>query len=79
MLGSIKRLIGLLGLLLVGAAVLLLILQNPQHARFHFLHWETPELPFSILLILAFVLGGVSVLLLSLCLLGRKATRSPKV
>lgn len=75
MLGSIKRLIGLLVLLLIAAAVLLLILQNPQRTEFHFLHWATPELPFSLLLILAFVLGALSVLLLSVGLARRRLVR----
>lgn len=66
----IRRLLWLLVLLLVGGATLLLVLQNPQLARFHFLQWLTPELPVSILLIIAFVLGAISSLLLSLRLVG---------
>ncbi|MEO4046290.1 LapA family protein [Pseudomonas sp. CAU 1711] len=77
MLDSVKRLIGLLVLLLIGAAILLLILQNPQRTQFHFLHWATPELPFSIFLILAFVLGILSVAILRVLRLGRfKGSRS---
>lgn len=75
MLGSIKRLIGLLALLLIAAAILLLILQNPQRTQFHFLHWATPELPFSLLLILAFLLGAFSVLFLSVGLARRRLVK----
>jgi uncharacterized integral membrane protein len=66
MLRSIKRLVWLIALLLVAVAILLLILQNPQHSQFRFLFWVTPELPFSIFLILAFVLGLAGALMLSL-------------
>ncbi|WJN61213.1 LapA family protein [Pseudomonas sp. SO81] len=76
MFGSIKRLILLGTLLLVGVAILLLMLQNPQRSEFHFLFWVTPELPFSVFLILAFVLGAVGSLLLSLLAARRWAIRT---
>ena len=76
MLGSIKRLVLLGTLLLVGVAILLLMLQNPQRSEFHFLFWVAPELPFSVFLILAFVLGAVGSLLLGLWVAGRRAIRT---
>jgi uncharacterized integral membrane protein len=75
MLSGIKRLVWLAALLLVGVAILLLMLQNPQRSQFHFLFWVTPELPFSVFLILAFVLGAVGSLLLSLLAAGRRAIK----
>ncbi|WP_252271385.1 lipopolysaccharide assembly protein LapA domain-containing protein [Pseudomonas subflava] len=76
MLSGVKRLVWLAVLLLIGVSVLVLILQNPQQSQFRFLFWITPELPFSILLMLAFALGSVTALLLSLWLAGRRAFKS---
>lgn len=72
MLSSIGRLLLFVSLMLVGGAIVLLILQNPQRSQFHFLQWVTPELPFSILLVVAFLLGALSSTLLGLWLLGRR-------
>ena len=72
MIRVLTRLAALLVLLLIGVSVLLLILQNPQRLQFQFLHWFTPELPFSLLMILAFVLGALCVALLSLLRAGRR-------
>jgi putative membrane protein len=71
-LSRVGRLLLFLALMLVGLAVILLILQNPQQSQFHFLHWITPQLPFSILLIVAFLLGAFSSTLLGLWLAGRR-------
>ncbi|MDD0843123.1 lipopolysaccharide assembly protein LapA domain-containing protein [Pseudomonas sp. Gutcm_11s] len=73
MLNGIRRLIWLGALVLVGMIILALMLQNPQRSQFHFLFWVTPELPFSIFLIMAFVLGLLGALLLSLWASARRA------
>ena len=57
---------------LIAGTILLLILQNPQSTRFHFLFWETSELPFSVLLILAF---GLGVVVMMLCSVGCKLSK----
>lgn len=72
MLSRVGRLLLFLALMLVGLAVILLILQNPQQSQFHFLHWVTPQLPFSILLVVAFLLGAFSSALLGFWLMGRR-------
>lgn len=72
MLSRVARLVWFAAVSLIAGAILLLILQNPQSSRFHFLFWETPELPFSILLILAF---GLGVLVMMLCSVGCKLFR----
>lgn len=77
MLSGIKRILLTLLLLVLGAGVLLLILQNPQNAQFHFLYWTTPVLPFSIFLAIAFGFGVLTALLANLWLLGRKGLRKP--
>lgn len=75
MLSSIKRVLLGAFLLVCGGAVVLLILQNPQHAQFNFLYWTTPVLPFSIFLAMAFGFGSLTTLLFSLSLLGRNSLR----
>lgn len=75
MLSGIKRILLTLLLLVLGVGVLLLILQNPQNAQFHFLYWITPVLPFSIFLAMAFGLGALTALLFGLWLSGRNGLR----
>jgi uncharacterized integral membrane protein len=71
MLSGIRRVLWVVLLLLIAAATLLLILQNPQRTQFHFLQWSTPELPFSVLLVVTFMFGALCSMLLSLRLMGR--------
>ncbi|WP_220812840.1 lipopolysaccharide assembly protein LapA domain-containing protein [Pseudomonas paralcaligenes] len=78
MLSGIKRFIVVSGLLLVGALVLVFVLQNSQQSQFQFLLWATPELPFSVVLVAAFLLGVLSSLLFSLILAWRMAGRSAR-
>ncbi|MFG0379755.1 lipopolysaccharide assembly protein LapA domain-containing protein [Pseudomonas sp. zbq_18] len=73
MLSSIRLVLLGVVLMILGAAIVLLILQNPQHAQFNFLYWTTPVLPFSIFLAMAFGLGSLATLLFSLSLLGRNS------
>lgn len=75
MLSTAKRIFLVLGIFLLGFSVLLLILQNPQRAQFHFLQWTTPELPFSILLVIAFAMGAFAALVFSIWLLARRDLR----
>ncbi|WP_394562007.1 lipopolysaccharide assembly protein LapA domain-containing protein [Aquipseudomonas alcaligenes] len=73
MLNGIKRLVWFGALALLGMTILALMLQNPQRSQFHFLFWVTPELPFSIFLIVAFVLGLMGALLLGFWAATRRA------
>ncbi|QKE63844.1 LapA family protein [Aquipseudomonas campi] len=75
MLTGFKRFLLILGLLLVGLAVLVFILENRQASHLVFLGWLTPELPVSVLMSLAFIVGAVFSLLLNLWLLGRLRAR----
>jgi uncharacterized integral membrane protein len=74
MLIAVKRLLWMLTLVVLGMGTLLLILQNPQRSEFSFLNWVTPELPFSVFLVMAFVAGGVSFLIVSLWVIGRRSS-----
>ncbi len=78
MLSGIKRFIIVFGLLLVGALVLVFVLQNSQQSQFQFLLWSTPELPFSVVLVAAFMLGALASLLFSLVFVWRMAGRSAR-
>lgn len=75
MLTGFKRFLLGLGLLLVALAVLVFILENRQVSHLVFLGWLTPELPVSVLMSLAFIVGAVFSLLLNLWLLGRLRAR----
>jgi uncharacterized integral membrane protein len=66
MLRGIRRLSFFSTLILIGGSILLLILQNPQRSQFSLGWWVTPELPFSVFLVVAFVLGGISVAILGI-------------
>ena len=79
MLSNAKRLLAILILVLAGGVALLLVLENPHPSRLVFLGWSTPELPFSLLLILAFLLGMAVCLMINLWLLGRLRTRVAKL
>lgn len=67
---DIKRVFLTIVLLVLAAAVFLLVLQNPQPAHLVFLRWSTPDLPLSVLLVLAFSVGLAVCLLSMLWLLG---------
>nr|WP_286945829.1 lipopolysaccharide assembly protein LapA domain-containing protein [Pseudomonas sp. UBA6718] len=71
MLASIKRLLLALGLLLAGGVVLLFVLENSQRTHLIFLGWPTPELPVTVLMAVAFMLGMLFCLLFNLWLLAR--------
>jgi lipopolysaccharide assembly protein A len=75
MLGSAKRLLFILVLLLVGGVAFLLVLENSHPSSLVLLGWSTPSLPFSLLLILAFLFGMVVCLMINLWLLGRLRMR----
>lgn len=76
MLSGIKRFVMIAGLAGIGALVLIFTLQNSQQSRFQLLLWTTPELPFSVALIAAFLLGIIFSLLLSLTLIWRVTRHS---
>lgn len=75
MLGSAKRLLFILFLLLIGGVAFLLVLENSQPSSLVFLGWSTPSLPFSLLLIVAFLSGMAVCLMINLWLLGRLRMR----
>ncbi|WP_371920105.1 LapA family protein [Pseudomonas sp. F(2018)] len=72
---DIKRVFLAIALLVLAAAIFLLVLQNPQPAHLVFLRWSTPDLPLSVLLVLAFSVGLAVCLLSVLWLLGRMRFR----
>lgn len=74
MLIAVKRFLWMLTLVMIGTGTLLLILQNPQRSEFSFLNWVTPELPFSVFLVIAFVSGGVSFSMVSLWIIARRSS-----
>jgi lipopolysaccharide assembly protein A len=72
---DIKRVFLAFALLILAAAAFLLVLQNPQPAHLMFLGWSTPDLPLSVLLVLAFSVGLAVCLLSVFWLLGRMRLR----
>lgn len=75
MLTGFKRFSLILLLLLTAVAVLVFVLENRQQSHVVFLGWLSPELPVSVLMSLAFILGVILSLLPSLWLLGRLRLR----
>jgi len=75
MLKNFKRLLLVLMLVLVALVALLLVLENPQRISLALLGWSMPELPVSLLLVLAFILGAMFSLVCNLWLLGRLRMR----
>lgn len=75
MLNNLKRLLLVALLVLVAVLILLLILENPQRISLALFGWVTPELPVSLLLVLAFTLGVLIGLACNLWLLGRLRLR----
>lgn len=75
MLKGFKRFSLVLLLLLTAVAVLVFVLENRQQSHVVFLGWLSPELPVSVLMSLAFILGVLLSLLLNLWLLGRQRLR----
>jgi len=75
MLTGLKRFSLILLLLLTAVAVLVFVLENRQQSHVVFLGWLSPELPVSVLMSLAFILGVMLSLLPALWLLGRLRMR----
>ena len=71
---SFKRVVLLIILLIVGLGVLTFVLENQQDASLVFLGWSTPEMPVSIFMGLALVVGMLIGPLLNL-LAGRYRAR----
>ncbi|MGC4009908.1 MAG: LapA family protein [Pseudomonas sp.] len=60
-----KRFLLILALVVLAAVVVVFVLENLQSAQLTFLGWQSPQWPLVVFISLAFIVGGVIGLLLS--------------
>ncbi|WP_152224692.1 lipopolysaccharide assembly protein LapA domain-containing protein [Pseudomonas sp. SCB32] len=71
----VKRFLFILALVVLAAVVVVFVLENLQPAQLTFLGWQSPQWPLVVFVSLAFILGGLIGLLMSIPVHARARVR----
>lgn len=71
----VKRFLFILALVVLAAVVVVFVLENLQPAQLTFLGWQSPQWPLVVFVSLAFILGGLIGLLMSIPVRARERVR----